>query len=250
MNMLRAILRLAAFVGLTVGLYLARLVRRDRAGRRWLFRNWARAMSRIVGMRVAVEGEPPRPPFLLVSNHLSYVDIVLLAAHLDCVFVAKHDVRNWPLLGLMVRNMDTIFIDRANRRDLLRVSEQIDQALQAGDGVVLFAEGTSTRGERVNPFRPALLEQAASARLPVHYASVSYRVPVNTRPAHESVCWWGDMTFRDHFFDLLKLPHFEARVVFGAEPIQDTDRKHLARRLHRRIQDQFIPVVTPLVEAK
>ena len=152
------------------------------------------------------------------------------------------------MLGRIIEQLDTIFIDRSSRRDVVRVNEQIECALQAGDGVVLFAEGTSTSGERVLPLKPSLLELAAQKGLPVSYASISYGVPAGATPAHESVCWWGDMTFAEHFFDLLKLPGFEARIVFGPDTIRESDRKQLARRLHENIARQFTPVVTSLRE--
>jgi 1-acyl-sn-glycerol-3-phosphate acyltransferase len=235
METLQASSRLITFVAWTVSLYLVRLIWRTRAGRHWIFRTWSRGVARMTGMRIRVAGRAPAPPFLLVANHLSYVDIVLLAAHLDCVFVAKHDVRNWPLLGLMVQSMDTIFIDRTNLRDVVRVNDQIDRAVRTGDGVVLFAEGTSSPGVRVLPLKPSLLQLAAQRNLPVSHASITYN--------HPAVCWWGDMTFAGHFFDLLKLSHFEAKLVFGDGPVQEADRKLLARQLHRRIEEKFTPVL-------
>jgi 1-acyl-sn-glycerol-3-phosphate acyltransferase len=235
MRTLRASVRLLAFAGLTLGVLLARLIWRTRAARRRVFRTWARAMTRITGMQIRVEGAAPAAPFLLVSNHLSYVDIVVLAAHLDCVFVAKRDVRSWPFLGLIIERMDTIFIDRTNRRDVVRVNEQIDRALQSGDGVVLFAEGTSTPGSRVLPLKPSLLEIAARANFPVSHASITYSDP--------KVCWYADMTFAGHFFNLLKIPRYNATLVFGDEPVQETDRKRLAARLHQRIEEKFTPVL-------
>ena len=244
MGQLRAIVRLAAFVIVTLGIDFAWL-----AGvlfapnrRRWrtkIFQTWARWVIRIVGLRVQVTGHAPRPPFLLVSNHLSYVDIVVLAARLDCVFVAKRDVRNWPVLGLMVRHMDTIFVDRENHRDLLRVNARMDQALKSGEGVVLFAEGTSTAGDSVRPLRPSLLEHAARRNFPVCHASINYRAPAGEVPAAQSICWWGDMKFAGHFFNLLKLPSFEARLVFGETSHHAADRKQLARSLHASIRESF-----------
>ncbi len=244
MNRIRASLRLIAFVVVVFGFYCVRLVRRGRTGRRWVFRNMARALAWLVGMRIRVEGTAPAAPFILVSNHLSYADIVLLASQLDCVFVAKHDVRSWPALGHIIEEMDTIFVDRASRRDVRRVNEQIVRTWESGDGVVLFAEGTSSSGARVLPLKPSLLEFAAQESLPVAYASISYGVPAGAPPAQESICWWGDMTFADHFFDLLKLPWFEARIVFGEDTVRESNRKELARRLHENIARQFTPVVT------
>jgi 1-acyl-sn-glycerol-3-phosphate acyltransferase len=235
MDTIRASLRLILFTCWTFALYLVRLIRRTPAGRAWVYHNWARGVARITGMCVSVEGRAPSRPFLLVSNHLSYVDIVLLAGQLDCIFVAKRDVRSWPVLGLMIESMDTIFVDRDNRKDLVRVNAEIDSALSAGNGVVLFAEGTSTRGDRVLPLKPSLLDLAAQRNFPVSHATITYSAP--------QVCWYGDMTFPGHFFDLLKLPHFAANLVFGDEPVRETDRKRLAHRLHQRIEEKFTPVM-------
>ncbi len=107
----------------------------------------------------------------------------------------------------------------------------IDQALGEGQGVVLFAEGTSTRGDTVLPFKSSLLEQAARASFPVSYAALGYRTGEGEPPAHLSVCWWGEMTFMKHVIALLHLSQIQATVTFGAEPIQANDRKVLAERL-------------------
>jgi hypothetical protein len=95
----------------------------------------------------------------------------------------------------------------------------------------------------VSPFRSALLECAASNHLPVHYASISYAAPVNERPADQSVCWWGEMTFPGHVFRLLQLSGFKASLVFGPAPIAADDRRVLASRLWSAVSSQFTPVV-------
>jgi len=200
-------------------------------------------------MRVTTEGAPPRAPFFLVTNHLSYTDVVLLASQLDCIFVAKREVQAWPFLGALTASVDSIFLDRENLRDILRVNDEIEHALERGDGIVVFAEGTSSRGETVLPLRPSLLELPARKDLPVRYASISYRTPEGAPAADRAVCWWGDMTFPGHFFRLLKLPYFEAQVVFGEKAIQEADRKQLARRLHQAISERFVPV-TEVVAAR
>lgn len=218
-----------------------------RAAGRWrnlIFRTWARAVAAIAGMKIETRGEPPRPPFFLVANHLSYVDIIVLAARLDCTFIARSDVAHWPIIGLLCRSMGTIFIDRASRSDIPRVIALMEEAIGRGQGVVLFPEGTSSEGAKVLKFNSSLLEPAARAGYPVSYASLSYRTPPGCVPARLSVCWWGDMTFTRHLLDLLRVPEFTATLIFGAQTIQDGDRKALARRLWQAVDEQFIPVVT------
>ncbi|MGH9940848.1 MAG: lysophospholipid acyltransferase family protein [Pyrinomonadaceae bacterium] len=251
MKHFRAIVRVVALCLATVGLYslwLAGtpfvLLTAD-ASRRWRgfnFRAWARAVARVAGMKIELLGVPPRGSFFLVSNHLGYMDIVALAACLDCVFVAKSEVARWPVIGFLCRSMNTVFIDRRRCRHLPTALARISRTLAAGSGVVLFAEGTSTSGANVAPFKPSLLELAARERMPVHYASLSYRTPRGEAPAHQSVCWWGDMTFLKHLFGLFQLSGFEAQLSFGAQPIEEEDRKLLAKKLWAAVNAQFVPV--------
>lgn len=211
--------------------------------RRTIFRRWARGVAGLLGLRVSVEGAVPETPFFLVSNHLSYLDIVTYAAVMPARFVAKSEVRGWPVVGLLARAMGTIFIDRTVKRDALRVLERLEAAAAEGDGVVVFAEATSSAGQEVLPFRPALLEWAARSGSPVHHASVGYRTAAGSIPAHLSVCWWGDMTFGRHLVALARLPWIEATLRFGDAPIAERDRKRLADQLHQAVSARFIPVV-------
>jgi 1-acyl-sn-glycerol-3-phosphate acyltransferase len=211
--------------------------------RRATFRTWARGTAWLLGVRVQVEGEIPVAPFFLVSNHLSYLDIVTYAAVMPARFVAKREVRGWPAVGVLAQAMGTIFIDRSVKRDAVRVQARLGRAMSEGDGVVVFAEATSSPGHAVLPFRPALLEWAAQGGTPVHHASVSYRTAEGSIPAHLSVCWWGEMTFGRHLMALARLPWIEATIRFGDAPIAEPDRKRLADRLHQAVSARFIPVV-------
>jgi 1-acyl-sn-glycerol-3-phosphate acyltransferase len=252
MKLFRAILRSFALVALSATAYLAWATGRvffigsnkeSISWRNFIFRTWARGVVLLARIKITLRGSPPAPPFFLVSNHLSYIDVIVIAAHADCVFVAKKDVSSWPVIGFLCAQMNTIFVDRESRRDVVRVNALIEKALAEGRGVVLFAEGTSTEGATVAPFNPSLLHHAAKTSLPVSYAAVSYRVPEGETPAHLSVCWWGDMTFAAHLFGLFQLPSVYATLSFGPEPIRSSDRKLLASELRRAVEGQFIPVV-------
>jgi 1-acyl-sn-glycerol-3-phosphate acyltransferase len=247
----RAATRLVALCLMTAALYAVWVVGTalmcisKRARARWrglLIRLWGRAAAAIIGMRLDARGVAPRPPFLLVVNHLGYADVVALAASCECVFVAKKEVGAWPVVGPLCRSMRTIFINRRSHRDIPRALSLIEAALDEGAGVVLFAEGTSTRGAAVLPFKSPLLEAAVRRGLPVHYASLSYRTTPGEVPAATSVCWWGDMTFPKHLFGLLKLKGFRADLAFGADAIVESDRKALAGRLWAAVSARFVPV--------
>jgi 1-acyl-sn-glycerol-3-phosphate acyltransferase len=251
MRRMRAYIRLVLFLILTALTYLVRQAGRPLAwiaprwGIRWrqlVFHGWGKAMAFVIGMRVTVEGRPPRPPFLLVSNHLSYVDIAVLGGRVDGVFVAKSDVRNWPFLGPIVAAFDTVFIDRSRKMDVVQANRGIETALARGEGVVLFAEGTSSPGDRILPLKSSLLFYPAEHNFALSYACLSYRTADKEPPARTHVCWWGDREFMDHFLSMLSLPRFEARLCFGETTVAGGDRKQLAVRVHLAMTAMFTPV--------
>lgn len=212
------------------------------AWRAWVVHVWARAVARVIGLAAHVRGELGSGPCLLVANHLSYVDVVLLAALRPCTFVAKSEVASWPVLGFLARTMGTLFVARANKRDLPRTRAQMERALAAGRTVVLFPEGTSTSGTTVRPFHSALLAPAVELGVAVHPATLRYRTPRGEGPAEGTVCWWGEMTFAAHLLELLRLPGFEADLDLGSRALFDEDRKRLARRLHAVVARRLAPV--------
>ena len=251
---LRATFRLLVIAKLTAIGYLAVVVgslftrpwpRRRARWRQLCFRRWSRALLAVMGARLETTGTAPAAPFFLVTNHLSYVDVLVLASLVDGVFIARSDAAGWPVVGALCRSVGTLFVDRRLKRDLPRVVAAIDRTLAAGQGVVLFPEGTSTRGEEVARFHPSLLEVAARARYPVSYASLGYATADGVAAAETAVCWWGDMELTPHLWGLLRLPGFRATVAFGDGRIQDDDRKRLAGRLWRAVDGLFTPVVGP-----
>ena len=251
---LRAVLRIVAVGFWTGGLSLIwvlgnlplLLFPRSRVRwRQWVVRHWARGVGWVIGMRTRVGGVPPAPPFFLVSNHLSYVDIILLLSQLDCVFIAKREMRGWPVLGPLAHIYGSIWVNRAVRRDAVRVLDLIDEAVARGDGVVLFAEGTTSAGDGLLPMKPALFDWAAREQYPVHYAVLRYSTAPETVPAHLAICWWGEMPFGPHAWNLCRMGRFEATVEFGPQPITAPTRGELAERVQEAISKRFIPVVSP-----
>jgi len=212
------------------------------AWRNLIFRYWSSSVVRLLKIEVEVTNAPPVGAFLLVSNHLSYLDVVLLASQVDCTFIAKSDVSRWPAIGALARLVKTIFVDRNNRRDVVGVLKKMEKSIDDGLGVVLFAEGTSTSGRSVSPFKSSLLEFASRRKLPVHCASISYSTRASEPSADQSVCWWGDMTFTDHFFRLMQLTGVSAKLTFGREPVVASDRRVLSTKLWQAVNAQFTPV--------
>jgi 1-acyl-sn-glycerol-3-phosphate acyltransferase len=248
MRYIRASLRFAAFFVATIAIHAfwwvsSFFIPNKIYWRQIVFTWWALAFKRISNMKIEVIGTPPQPPFFLVSNHLSYVDIAALRSVVTGVFVAKKEIEDWFLAGPMVRNMGIVFIDRTNRRDIPRAGEEIIERLDDGEGVIVFPEGTSTKGEEVLPFNSSFFEFAAAADIPVSYAAVSYRTPQREMPASEAVCWWDDTTFIAHMFRLLSVHSYTAILRFGEQPILNPDRKKLAQELHDKVAGSFMPVI-------
>lgn len=203
---------------------------------------WARLTSRVINMRIRVNGTPPEPPFFLVTNHLSYIDVLPLWTCAKGTFIAKSEIKSWPFFGWGTKTLGVIFIDRNLRRDVQRVNKLIASAVSDWQGVIIFPEGTSTKGVEVKPFHPSLLHYPVETEMSVSYATLSYRSNDPRRPASHYICWWGDMPFFNHFWELLKLPGFESVITFGEERIAASDRKELADQLWKHVQADFIPV--------
>lgn len=207
---------------------------------RWRFRimrTWGRAILRFMGARLMVEGPVPRAPFCLVANHLGYMDIFMMAATVQARLVSRADLAHWPAIGWLARHFGTLFLDRKRIRDLPYIAAQMKAVLAEGDGVVFFPEGTSSSGQGVLPFRSPLMNVPVELNMPVHAAAIAYHRPGGD--ATMEVCWWGDMTFADHLYNLLGLPGFEARIVFGPEVLQNSDRKALANEAEQMTRSLY-----------
>lgn len=230
-----------------LALGLRRRHRRDLAGRaRWLQQTSQRALAAL-GVKRLAAARPPAPA-LIASNHLGYLDILVLAAVTPVVFVAKREVGGWPAFGWFARMAGTRFIDREKRRDVARVAAELDAPLAAGVGVVLFLEGTSTAGGTVLPFRSSLLQPAIEYGWTVTPVALGYDVPAGHSAADE-VCWWGDMKLGPHLWNLCTLPEIAVRVAWGEPVVGATDRKELADALHARVIALARSPMDSLIEA-
>jgi 1-acyl-sn-glycerol-3-phosphate acyltransferase len=205
---------------------------------------WSKGMCVVLNIRVETEGEPPQAPFFLVSNHLSYIDIIPLYLNLKCTFVAKKEVRSWPLLGFMVKTMGVIFIDRSRKRDVTRVNEVLSNSLSRYQGIILFPEGTTSGGEDLLSFRPSLLDYPATEEIPVYYSTINYKTAEERgdAPANTSVCFYGARDpFHKHVLKLAKNRRIDCKIRFCSEPVQCSDRKELAQKLHSGMSRIFEP---------
>lgn len=235
----RAILRLLILLLSLVEVALRFAVLRFRRGSRLELRDRARWLHAACGMilrrlRIAVEWRGARPTQGLVcSNHLSYLDILVYAAAMPCIFVSKREVARWPGFGFFARAGGSIFVDRQSRGSTDAVVGQIAGALDAGVPVLLFPEGTSTDGSAVLRFHPSLLEPATRMGVEMTAAAIGYQVRCATE---REICWYGDAAFTPHLLRTMGHAGLMAEVEFYPERGVYGDRKAAALELRERVE--------------
>ncbi len=198
---------------------------------RWL--QWcARRTLRVFGVHYQATGTPPQTG-LLVCNHLSYLDILVLVSLTPAVFVSKSEVKHWPVFGWFARLAGTLFVDRTKRSDVTRMNALIENSLATGNILVLFPEGTSWNGSEILPFKSSLLEPIVGAKYPLTVGHLSYALADGD--AATDVCYWGDATFFPHLVNLMTKSHVHSRACFAPIRQPAHDRKELAQQLHAEI---------------
>ena len=259
MSRLRAGSVLAGFTLLTVPLMpvQALLVRSGSGYARRLPHWYHRQVCRILGIRLHVEGAVARDkPVLFVANHTSWLDIPVLSAVAPLSFVAKKEVGTWPFVSSLARLQRTVFVDRERRASVGDTASEILERLAAGDNVVLFAEGTSSDGNRVLPFKTSLFAAAKpperlGAKPPdavVQTLSLVYTrlngIPLG-RHERPLVGWYGDMEMTGHAWKLLQSGTLDATVRLGPPvPLSEfADRKDLARKSEEEVRRGVVGIL-------
>ena len=247
---------LAGFFALTVPLMpVQALLLRLGSRHARTFPHWYhRQVCRLLGIRLHVEGEVARDrPVLLIANHTTWLDIPVLSAVAPVSFVAKKEVGSWPFVSSLARLQRSVFVDRTRRTAVGAAAGEIVNRLAQGDTIVLFAEGTSSDGNRVLPFMTSLF---AAAKPSAGKASVAPDAMVQTlsvvytrlhglplgRADRPAVSWYGDMEMRSHAWELLKAGPLDVDIRIGP-PVPLTsfaDRKQLAQYSESEVRLQVI----------
>jgi 1-acyl-sn-glycerol-3-phosphate acyltransferase len=207
-----------------------------------------RVLCKLLRIRIRVTGDPVRDrAVLFVSNHVSWADILIIGSVAPIAFVSKAEVEKWPLVGTTARLQRTVFVDRSRRHQTGDAIAEMVKRLQHGISVVLFAEGTSSDGNRVLPFRSALIGavREAGARseqgIVVQPMSISYTslhgVPMGRRN-RPLIAWYGDLDFMPHIKEFIARGVIDAVISYGEPIVSDgsTDRKVLTRQLEGAVR--------------
>ena len=184
-----------------------------------------------LGIGSRVDGQPPASG-LVVANHLSYLDIVIISAAMPCFFVAKVEVDGWPFFGKAARTGGTIFLDRSSLASAMSVADQITERLKLQVPVLLFPEGTSTDGLQVLRFHSRLIDPATTAGAPITAAALRYLIEGGVE--ERELCWYGDESFVTHLWKVLGVAGFSAELHFG-EPHIYPHRRVAADQTHAEI---------------
>jgi len=185
---------------------------------------WAKKTLRLLRGSVQVKGTLPVHG-LIASNHVSYVDVIVLASQMPTVFVAKAEVQNWPLIGLLCKRAGVIFINRESIRAAAVANRVVEAALRSGLRVVVFPEGTTSAGDTILPLHAALFQAALSANAPILPVWLQY---VNDAE-RARIAYWGDMTLVPHLFAMMRLRSMEARVHVAAAGTPAANRAQAAQ---------------------
>ncbi|HKB55017.1 MAG TPA: lysophospholipid acyltransferase family protein [Ramlibacter sp.] len=192
-----------------------RFPRMNDAQREATVQAWSLRMLRLLGVALEVRGEPPAAgPVLLVANHISWLDILVMHAARYCRFVSKADVKRWPLIGTLATGGGTIYIERESRRDALRVVHKMAESLRQGEVVAVFPEGTTGDGVRLLPFHANLIQAAISASAPVQPVALSFLDAGTGRPSR-SPSYVGDATLLGSVWRTLTGAPLMAVVHYG-----------------------------------
>jgi 1-acyl-sn-glycerol-3-phosphate acyltransferase len=208
--------------------------KRDSASRAWVLHKWSVRLLHWFNVALMVEGAPPAAG-LIVSNHVSYLDILVFSAAAPCVFVSKKEVRSWPGVGWAATMAGCVYIDRERRSATRAIQPQMHAALSGGSRLVLFPEGTSSDGKQLLPFRSSLLQPAVADGAPITAAYVHYEI--DDGDTAFDVCYWGDMTLFAHALKLFTKAGVRATLRFAAAPRVFSSRKEAADKLWDEVHD-------------
>lgn len=214
---------------------------------------WHKIATKLVGVNIHVTGDiPEKRPMMIVSNHISWMDIPVLGSIMELSFIAKSEVNEMPGANLLSRLQRTIYVVRDEKRKAGEQAQEITHRMLDGDAVVLFGEGTTHDGNRIGTFKSALLGAAqfslkdeAVKSVLIQPVSIAYTklhgMPMG-RYTRAKAAWYGDMTLGSHAVNIIMQGAWDVEVIFG-DPIvfdEDSNRRNVAKEIQSQVRDNFL----------
>lgn len=194
-----------------------------------------------LGVRWDTCGQAPTTG-MIVSNHLSYLDILIYSAAMGCSFVSKAEVRSWPLFGPFAKLSGTVFVWRHSAVDSARAYAELTDCLRTGHPVMVFPEGTTTDGTTTLPFRSTMFQAAIDAGVPLTPAMIHYE-PLQDGSVANDICFWGEHEALPHAMNLFSKRRIICHLSFGEALPQTVDRKQLAKQAYERVTSMAVAAV-------
>ncbi len=206
---------------------------------------WHGRLLAALNVQITTHGNAPQAMagILVVANHISWLDIHALNSVVPLRFIAKSEIKHWPIFGYLAKSADVLFIDRDNRKDAVRVAHTTANSLAAGDNLCLFPEGTTTDGSQVLPFKSSLIQAALHANATLHPVAIRYPLPngdINTMMAYA-----GDTSLKTSLNQILSLKksevelHFLSPICIADLPDKDKNRRVLSARIEKNIREKL-----------
>ncbi|MBY0346556.1 MAG: 1-acyl-sn-glycerol-3-phosphate acyltransferase [Neisseriaceae bacterium] len=225
--------------------------KKNRAEQARLMQTWSLKLLKILNIDLVQSGHMPETLIpnntLVVGNHISWLDIMLINSTSVCSFVGMQEIRRWPVVGWLVANAGTIFIDRKNRRDSLRVNSALSQELASGKSIAFFPEAQTTLGVSLYPFKAALFEPIlmSQGQILPFYIKYTHAGQYTAKPSFS-----GDVSFFGSLFNILSVPNLQAEIAyippFPALPSQFENRFELANFTQKLVAEASgLPILPP-----
>jgi 1-acyl-sn-glycerol-3-phosphate acyltransferase len=215
--------------------------------RRSILQRWSADLLHIFNVRIDIVGNDPLLKLrhgLIVTNHISWLDVFVLNAVVPMRFVAKSEVRRWPLIGWLCARAQTLFLERGKARSAARINVQMVTLLHSGECLAIFPEGTTTDGTQVGHFHSSLLQPAIDAGAPVHPVAIRYQ---DSDGAHSTAAAYiDDLSFGASMWNILSEPELHVRL-FATPPLRarEMDRRALTQMAHERISSALRETTSP-----
>jgi len=217
------------------------------ARQRRILKGWSRATLSILNIGIQIEGQQPargEGGCLIVANHVSWLDIFVLNAIHPSRFIAKSEVRNWPLIGWLCKRSGTIFIERALHRDSASINRHVCALLKQGVCVGLFPEGTSTDGRQVGHFHSALIQPAIDAGATLRPIALRYQDEHGELST--AAAFIDDMTLTQSIWQILRCRHLNALLTFTPALITANENRRVLVRVAQQAVAQALGNIAPV----